>query len=168
MKNKILLLLLFISLPAAAAPRISNVSAKEASGTEVVITVTIERPTPLDLVCSATIDPGDGGRGPTVSWDVGDRRTKTTRYDFKKPGTYTLKVSGTGNDPCGGSAQATVTVGAKGAKPAAAKAAKPACPDGWEMASTQGASFTCRVKNPTLACPEGTKYFAGKGEVGCK
>jgi hypothetical protein len=154
---------------AVAAPRIVAVSVKEgSSASEVIITVTIERPTPLDLTCAASIDPGDGGRGPTISWDVGERRTKTTRYDYKKPGTYTLKASGGGNDPCGGSAQATVNVGPKGVKPVAAKGGKPGCPDGWELASSRGARYTCRVKNPTLTCAEGTKYFSGKGEIGCK
>ncbi len=159
-----LLLIALISLPALAAPRIANVSVKPMDkGNEVLISVTIERPTPLDLTCMASIDPGDGNRGPTVAWDVAERRTKTTRYEYKKPGTYKMKVTGSGNDPCGGSRDILVTVG--GAKPAAARAH---CPDGWELASSKGAAFTCRVKAPSLSCAEGTKYFAGKGEIGCK
>jgi hypothetical protein len=160
------LLLLLAALPAWAAPRVANVSVKPMDkGNEVLISVTIERPTPLDLVCAVSVDPGDGNRGPTITWDVGERRTKTTRYEYKKPGTYKMKVTGSGNDPCGGARDIQVTVG--GAKPAA-PVAKTACPDGWEMASSRGASYTCRVKNPTLSCAEGTKYFSGKGEIGCK
>jgi hypothetical protein len=168
MRLAALVLLLFCA-SSWAAPRIAAVSVKEgASAAEVIITVTIDRPTPLDLTCVAAIDPGDGGRGPTIAWDVAERRTKTTRYEYKKPGTYTLKVSGGGNDPCSGSNQVTVTVGPKGVKTASLKGGKPGCPDGWELASAQGSRYTCRVKNPALACPDGTKYFAGKGEIGCK
>ena len=154
------------SVPALAAPRIANVSVKPMEkGTEVLISVTIERPTPLDLTCAVSIDPGDGNRGPTLAWDVAERRTKTTRYEYRKAGTYKMKVTGGGNDPCNGSRDVQVTVG--GVKPTVA-ASKPGCPDGWELASSKGAAFTCRVKNPTLSCAGGTKYFAGKGEVGCK
>jgi hypothetical protein len=160
------LLLLLLALPAWAAPRVANVSVKPMDkGNEVLITVTIERPTPLDLTCSVTIDPGDGGRGPTIAWDVAERRTKTTRYEYKKAGTYKMKVSGSGNDPCSGARDILVTVG--GAKPTAA-ASKAACPDGWELVSSKGAAYTCRVKTPTLSCAEGTKYFSAKGEIGCK
>ena len=164
------LLLTLLALPASAAPRLAGVSVKPMDkGNEVLISVTIERPTPLDMVCTVSIDPGDGNRGPTVSWDVGERRTKTTRYEYKKPGTYKMKVAGAGNDPCAGNARdVLVTVG--GAKPAAAAVSKaaPKCPDGWELAASKGNAFTCRVKNPSLACADGTKYFSGKGEIGCK
>jgi hypothetical protein len=165
------LLVLFLAcaaLPAFAAPRIANVSVKPMDkGNEVLISVTIERPTPLDLTCGLSIDPGDGNRGPTLAWDVAERRTKTTRYEYKKPGTYKMKVTGSGNDPCSGSRDIQVTVG--GVKPAAAApASKAQCPDGWELASSKGAKYTCRVKTPALSCAEGTKYFAGKGEIGCK
>jgi hypothetical protein len=159
-----LLLLACLAFPAWGAPRIANVAVKPMDkGNEVLITVTIERPTPLDLTCVASIDPGDGNRGPTLAWDVAERRTKTTRYEYKKPGTYKMKVTGGGNDPCSGSRDIQVTVG--GVKPAAAKAQ---CPDGWELASSKGAAYTCRVKAPALSCAEGTKYFSGKGEIGCK
>ena len=162
--KKLLLLLAVLALPAWAAPRVANVSVKPMDkGNEVLISVTIERPTPLDLTCAVTIDPGDGGRGPTIAWDVAERRTKTTRYEYKKAGTYKMKVSGSGNDPCSGSRDVLVTVG--GVKPAAAKAA---CPDGWELVSSTGPAYTCRVRTPTLSCAEGTKYFSAKGEIGCK
>ena len=175
--NKLILLLALLfsllfsltALPAWAAPRVANVSVKPMDkGNEVIISVTIERPTPLDVSCAVSIDPGDGGRGPTINWDLAERRTKTTRYEYKKAGTYKMKVSGSGNDPCSGARHVLVTVGV--VKPAAASVSKaaPKCPDGWEMASSKGAAYTCRVKTPTLACAERTKYFAGKGEVGCR
>ena len=161
--------LLLVSLPVLAAPRIAAVSTRQgSSATEVIVSVTSERPTPIDLTCIASVDPGDGGRVTTITWDIAERRTKSTRLDYKKPGTYTIKVSGGGNDPCTGSGQATVTIGPKGVKPVAAKGDKPACPEGWDLASSKGARYTCRVKNPTLSCAEGTKYFSGKGEIGCK
>ncbi|OGA74403.1 MAG: hypothetical protein A3G81_14270 [Betaproteobacteria bacterium RIFCSPLOWO2_12_FULL_65_14] len=168
--------------PAAAAPRIESVSVKpnpapfEAGRTsDVVISVTIDRPTPLDISCEALIDPGDGGRTLSMSWDLGDRRTKTTRYEYKKPGSYRLKVSGTGKDACTGARDITVTVGAPAA-PAAAKAAKtakaPSCPSGWTLVegSVKGARYTCRARQPAqaLRCAEGTSYFSERGEIGCR
>jgi len=157
------LLLLLLALPAWAAPRVANVSVKPMEkGNEVLISVTIERPTPLDLTCAVSIDPGDGGRGPTIAWDVAERRTKTTRYEYKKAGTYKMKVAGSGNDPCSGSRDVLVTVG--GVKPVT----KAQCPEGWELASSKGPAYTCRVRTPALSCADGTKYFTGKGEIGCK
>ena len=162
---------------AAAAPRIESVSVKpnpaplQAGQTaDVVIAVTIERPTPLDMSCEAQIDPGDGGRALAMSWDLGDRRTKTTRYEYKKPGNYRLKVSGTGKDACTGVRELTVTVGTP---PAPAKGAKgPSCPSGWTLVegSAKGARFTCRPRPPAqaLRCAEGTTYFSERGEIGCR
>lgn len=159
---------------AAAAPGIVAVSVKpnpapfDGKGSEVVISVSIERPTPLDLTCEATVDPGDGGRARELSWAVGDRRTKTTRHEYRKPGTYRLRVSGSGKDPCAGTREVTVSIGGT-AQPAAAPAGAQ-CPAGWTLVaeSVKGARYTCRVKPPALTCPAGTKYFAGKGELGCR
>lgn len=163
--------------PAAAAPRIESVSVNpnpapfEAGKTaDVVISVTIDRPTPLDISCEALIDPGDGGRTLSMSWDLGDRRTKTTRHEYKKPGAYRLKVSGTGKDACTGGRELTVRVGTPAA---AAKAARGAsCPAGWTLVegSVRGARFTCRPQPPAqaLRCAQGTRYFAERGEIGCR
>ena len=54
---------------AVAAPRIEAlaVRADNTKATEVVISVSIERPTPLDLNCDAVVDPGDGGKF-MMSW----------------------------------------------------------------------------------------------------
>jgi hypothetical protein len=167
--------------PALGAPRIESVSVQpnpapmEAGKTaDVVISVTIERPTPLDVSCEATIDPGDGGRTLTMSWDFGDRRTKTTRHEYAKPGTYRLKVSGTGKGACVGAREVAVRVGTSAAP--AAKAAKsaagPSCPAGWALVegSVKGARFTCRPQAPAqpLQCAQGTKYFSARGEIGCR
>ncbi|TAK83419.1 MAG: hypothetical protein EPO20_17360 [Betaproteobacteria bacterium] len=183
MKGKLLVFIAaaLAAAPAVAAPRIESVSVKpnpapiEAGKTaDVVISVTIERPTPLDISCEATIDPGDGGRTLTLSWDLGDRRTKTTRHEYAKPGTYRLKVSGTGKGACVGAREVTVTVGthaAAAAKPAKS-AAGPSCPPGWALAegSVRGARFTCRPQPPAqpLQCAQGTKYFSTHGEIGCR
>ncbi len=164
--------------PAAAAPRIESVSVSpnpaplEAGRTaDVVISVTIERPTPLDISCDALVDPGDGGRTLSMSWDLGDRRTKTTRYEYKKPGNYRIKVSGTGKDACTGARELTVSVGAAPAAPAKA-ASGPSCPAGWTLVkgSVKGARYTCRAQPPAqaLRCAQGTKYFAERGEIGCR
>ena len=136
-----------------AAPRLESVSVKPNpvplqgdKPSEVVISVTIERPTPLDLVCEATVDPGDGGRAKVINWELGDRRTKTTRHEYSKAGTYKLVVTGTGKDACTGKREVTVSVGgaAAKAKAAPAAAAAAACPKGWAMAKGATADkFTC-------------------------
>ena len=127
------LLSLLTAGTAEAAPRIESlaVRADNTKATEVVISVSIERPTPLDLNCDAVIDPGDGGKF-MMTWGIGDRRTKTARYDYKKAGTYRLRVSGTGKDACVGAKEATVSVGAGQARPAASSAT-PRCPSGWTL-----------------------------------
>ena len=82
-----------------AAPRLDSVSVKVLSGkgNDVVISVSIERPTLLDLNCDALIDAGDGGRIP-ISWSIGDSRTKTARYEYKRAGSYRVKVAGSGKE----------------------------------------------------------------------
>jgi PKD domain len=77
---------------------------------EVIITVTVERARPFDFTCDAAVDAGDGGRGTYVSWSFGDQRSKTTRYQYRKPGKYRMTVSGTGNAPCLGKREVVVTV----------------------------------------------------------
>lgn len=105
------------AMPALAAPQLQGVAVMpnpvpfQADKTpEVMITVTIERPTPFDFTCDAAVDPGDGGRELNISWSVGDRRSKTTRHQYRKPGRYKLTVTGSGSDPCGGKREVMVTV----------------------------------------------------------
>jgi hypothetical protein len=175
---RILLLgLLMLGAKAAlATPRIESVSVRPnpvpfttGKAGDVVIAVSIERPTPLDLRCEAVVDPGDGGREIHLAWDFGDSRTKTARYEYKRPGSYRLRVAGAGKDACVGLKEATVTVGAAQGE---AKSAAPRCPTGWILAdeSVQGPRFTCRARPPMqpLRCPEGTAYFAEGGEIGCR
>ena len=147
-----LLVLLFVcSSTALAAPRIESVSVKPnpvpfkgEQTPEVVISVTIERPTPLDLMCEASVDPGDGSRAKQMSWEIGDRRTRTTRHEYKKPGTYKLVVAGSGKDACVGKREVTVTVGVSAAAAPKADAAAAQCPKGWTMAKGATAErFTC-------------------------
>lgn len=185
-----------LSFAALAAPRIESVAVepnpapvRAGKPTEVVISVTIERPTPFDVSCTAIVDPGDGGRKAEMSWEFGERRTKTTRYEYKKPGTYRVRATGAGKTPCTGTGATTVIIGSRTAaatpeKPAAkaekakpkadkaAKVAQPSCPSGWTLVgeSVKGARYTCRAKPPAqaLKCPEGTKYFVDKGELGCR
>jgi hypothetical protein len=147
---RLLVLLLFVCTSSAfAAPRLESVSVKPnpvpykgEQTPEVVISVTIERPTPLDLMCEASIDPGDGSRAKQMNWEIGDRRTRTTRHEYKKPGTYKLVVTGSGKDACVGKREVTVTVGGSAAPKADAAAAQ--CPKGWTMAKGATADrFTC-------------------------
>jgi hypothetical protein len=164
--------LLFLGVETAvAAPRIDSVSIKvlAGKGNDVVIAVSIERPTLLDLNCDATIDAGDGGRIP-ISWNIGDSRTKTARYEYQRPGSYRVKVSGSGKDACVGLKEATVHVGTP--TKSEAKAATPRCPIGWALVdeSVDGPRYTCRPRAPAqaLRCTEGTSYFAERGEIGCR
>jgi len=152
----------------AAAPRLDSVSVQMLSSKvgDVVVSVSIERPTLLDLTCSATIDTGDGGQIP-IAWNLGDSRTKTARYEYKRPGTYRLRVSGTGKEACVGLKEASLTVGTPGRS-----GATPRCPAGWTLVedSVKDARYTCRARPPAqpLRCPEGTAYFAEGGEIGCR
>ena len=164
------LVLFSLTQAAAAAPRLDSVSVQvlAGKGTDVVISVSIERPTLLDLSCNALIDAGDGGRIP-ISWNIGDSRTKTARYEYKRPGSYRVRVAGAGKEACVGLKEATVTVGSAKAE---AKSATPRCPNGWILVdeSVQGPRFTCRARPPVqpLRCPEGASYFAEAGEIGCR
>ena len=152
----------------AAAPRLDTVSVQALSGKsgDVVISVSIERPTLMDLTCSATIDTGDGGRIP-IAWNLGDSRTKTARYEYKRPGAYRVSVSGTGKEACVGVKEASLTVGTPGQA-----SATPRCPAGWTLVedSAKGPRYTCRARPPAqpLRCAEGTTYFAEGGEIGCR
>jgi len=152
----------------AAAPRLDSVSVQTLSGKvgDVVVSVSIERPTLLDLTCSATIDTGDGGQI-SIAWTLGDSRTKTARYEYKRPGTYRVRVSGTGKEACVGLKEASLTVGTPGRA-----SATPRCPAGWSLVedSVKGARYTCRARPPAqpLRCPDGTTYFAEGGDIGCR
>lgn len=101
---------------ALAAPQLQSVSAtpnplvlKGAARPEVIINVTVKR-RPFDFSCNATVDPGDGGPGPEIAWSFGDSLTKTTRYEYRKPGKYKLRVVGNGNEGCRGGAETLVIV----------------------------------------------------------
>ncbi|HJY74980.1 MAG TPA: PKD domain-containing protein [Burkholderiales bacterium] len=155
----------------AAAPRLDSLSVQVLSGkaSDVVISVSIERPSLLDLTCGATIDTGDGGQIP-ITWNLGDSRTKTARYEYKRPGTYRVRVRGAGNEACVGQKETSLTIGAPGTPGHAA--ATPRCPAGWILVedSVKGPRYACRARPPAqpLRCAEGTIYFADGGEIGCR
>jgi hypothetical protein len=163
---------------AFATPRIESVSVRPnpvpfTTGKvgDVVIAVSIERPTPIDLRCEAAVDPGDGSPAIQLAWNIGDSRTKTARYEYKKTGTYRITVTGSGSNPCTGERGLTVRVG--GASTRARPPGKgPSCPLGWVLVddSVDGARYTCRPRQPTrpLRCAEGTTYFSERGEIGCR
>lgn len=171
--------LLFLAAKGASAtPRIESVSVRPnpvpfTAGKvgDVVIAVSIERPTPIDLRCEAAVDPGDGGRELHLSWNLGDSRTKTARYEYKKAGTYKLKVTGSGSNACIGERELTVKVGGAGLRSQTASK-PPICPVGWTLVedSVDGPRYTCRPRQPVrpLRCAEGTTYFSERGEIGCR
>jgi len=180
MRRKALIALLAwaAAAPSLATPRVESVSVRPnpvpfTTGKvgDVVIAVSIERPTPLDLRCEATVDPGDGGPEIHLAWNLGDSRTKTARYEYKKPGTYRIKVTGSGSNACTGERELTVNVG--GASVRARPPGKaPACPLGWVLMedSVDGPRYTCRPRQPTrpLRCADDTAYFSERGEIGCR
>ena len=153
---------------AMAAARIANVSAKAVGPLETQVAVSIERPTPLDLLCDAVVDLGDGAAQPTLKFGIGDKHTKTLQHKYAKAGTYKVTVKGTGK--CEGSKSASVTVQADVAKAAAAAAAH--CPKGWTLVadSLKGNRYSCRADPPAapLKCAGDTKYFAENGLIGCR
>ena len=163
--------LLLLAGTASAAPRLDGVSVQALTGkggTDVVISVSIERSTLLDLECDAVIDTGEGGRI-ALSWSIGDSRTKTARYEYKRAGSYRVKVTGAGKEACTGQKETTITVGAPRSE---GRASSPRCPPGWTLVeeSVQGARYTCRARPPaqSLRCAGGTTYFAEGGEIGCR
>ena len=177
-KAALALVALSVAMPSFATPRIESVSVRPnpvplTTGKvgDVVIAVSIERPTPIDLRCEAVVYPGDGGRELYLAWDFGDSRTKTARYEYQKPGTYRLKVAGTGANACSGERELTVKVRGVGAR-AQPFSKPPTCPGGWALVeeSLDGPRYTCRPRQPTrpLRCAEGTSYFSERGEIGCR
>jgi hypothetical protein len=164
--------------PALATPRIESVSVRPnpvpfTTGKvgDVVIAVSIERPTPIDLRCEAVVHPGDGGHELHLAWNLGDSHTKTARYEYKKAGTYKLRVVGVGENACSGERELTVKVGGTAVRGQAFSRA-PSCPGGWALVegSVDGPRYTCRPRQPTrpLRCAEGTSYFSERGEIGCR
>ena len=163
--------LLVLAPPALATPRIASLSGKPAAKTpgEIAFTVTIERPTPLDIVrCEVAIEVGDGSPPLHITFNIGDRRVKTIKHTYTKSGTFKAKATGTGSRGCEGTREAAVTVGSV----SKAASATPGCPGGWTLVadSVKGNRYTCRANPPAqpLACTGGSKYFSGKGEIGCK
>jgi hypothetical protein len=181
MKRKIFAVLLvaappFVALPAHAVPNIENLAVKASGGApgEVEISVSINRPTPLDLSCDAILQTGDGSKPQRLEYGLGDRRTKIIKYTYKKAGTYRVKVSGTGEHACAGTRETRVSVAAAAqtAKASEKTAARPRCPRGWTLVadSFKGERYTCRADPPAqaLKCGGDTKYFAKNGEIGCR
>ena len=107
---------LLFSGAALATPQLEAVSVspnplvlRSAARPEVIVSVTVHR-RPFDFSCDAAVDPGDGRRGPDISWSFGDSVTKSTRYEYRKPGKYRLRVTGSGNGACHGGAETLVIV----------------------------------------------------------
>jgi hypothetical protein len=169
MKTVLAVLLGLACGSAMAAARIQSVSAKQARPLEALITVSIERATPLDQYCDAVVDPGDGV-SQTLKYGIGDKHSKTLQHKYAKAGTYKVTVKGSGK--CEGTRETSVTVDAGASKAPAAKAAKASCPRGWavEEGSVHDNRYTCRANPPSkpISCASGTKYFYEKGVIGCR
>src|SRR5437899_9273859 len=136
MKRKVFALLLvaappFVALPAHAVPNIEHLTVKPSGSApaEVEISVSINRPTPLDLSCDAILQTGDGSKPQRLEYGLGDRRTKIIKYTYKQAGTYRVKVSGTGEHACAGTRAASISVAtaAKSAKEPEKTAARRTC-----------------------------------------
>jgi hypothetical protein len=180
MKTKVFAVLLvavppFLVTPAHAVPNIEHLAVKPSPGVpgEVEISVSIYRPTPLDLTCDAILQTGDSGNPQRLEYGLGDRRTKIIKYTYRTAGTYRVKVSGTGEHACAGTREARVSVAAaQTAKVPEKTAARPKCPRGWTLVadSLKGDRYTCRADPPAqaLKCSGRTKYFAESGTIGCR
>ena len=169
MKTALALLLGLACGSAMAAAKIQSVSAKQVRALEALITVSIERSTPLDQYCDAIVDPGDGALQ-TLKYGVGDKHAKTLQHKYAKAGTYKVTVKGSGK--CEGHGETSVTIEGGPGKAAPAKAAKASCPRGWTVAedSVHDNRYTCHANPPSkpLSCAGGTKYFYEKGLLGCR
>ncbi len=168
--------LLLAASAALAAPKVSGLSAKQVGPLEVLVTVTIDRPTPIDLLCDTNVSLGDGTTKP-LNFGAGDKHQKTLQYKYAKGGTYKVTAKGTGR--CEGSREATVAVngGASGKKAAEAKpekkvAAKTHCPRGWKVVagSEKDGRYVCHANPPAkpIKCEGGATYFSENGVIGCR
>lgn len=143
-------------------------------GQEVKITVNADGESPA--FCGMALDFGDGDvRDIKVEKEKGGLPL-TESKTYAKPGSYTVKAFGkkvTTHLPCGGKAEAGLTVAAAAAP---AKAAGPACPEGYRMQGKAGKAgdFSCRAgkgaKAPEKApeCAAGLEYFQSKTALGCR
>ena len=168
MRACIAIILALASAQALAAARIAGVTARQSAPLEAQVVVTIERPTPIDMLCDTTVDLGDGTSKP-VNFGVGDKHQKTLQHKYARPGTYKVVAKASGK--CEGTREASVSVtaGAAGKAPAAAKAS---CPRGWTVVadSQKGSRYTCHANPPAkpIQCSGGTRYFAENGVIGCR
>jgi len=150
-----------------AAAKIVGLTAKQTAAQEAQITITIERPTPMDMLCDTSVDLGDGSTR-SVNFGMGDKHQKTLQHRYLKAGTYKVAVKATGR--CEGARDTSVTVTGDAVSKAAA--AKAQCPRGWTLAadSVKDNRYTCYANAPgtALKCEGGTQYFAEKGAAGCR
>lgn len=114
-----------LALPALAAPKLDSLVVKPAGkGPDVEVSVSIAR-TRFDTGnCDARLDFGDGqGR----NLEFGMAQTRTAKHTYKKNGSYSVSVKGTGKTGCEGTRQAPVTIAGIVEKKEPAK--KPAAAD---------------------------------------
>ncbi len=166
--------LLLSASAALAAPKVVGLSAKQVGPLEVLVTVTIDRPTPIDLLCDANVSLGDGTTKP-LNFGAGDKHQKTLQYKYAKGGTY--KVTAKGSGRCEGSREATVSVNG-GAQPKKAEkaekkaVAKTHCPRGWKAVagSEKDGRYVCHAIPPAkpIKCEGGASYFSENGVIGCR
>jgi hypothetical protein len=158
-----------LAVPALGAARIDAISVTPnpvSAGSFVSISLSMNRPTPLDLApCDLELHPGDGEPPVKVTFGPADGKNKSASYAYKKAGTYKMVAKGAGKHACTGERATEIRVGgASGAKVAGS------CPEGWTVDSHEGAKFTCRPNPPSrpLKCEGGTRYFSENGMIGCK
>jgi hypothetical protein len=165
---------------------------------QVEITVTVARGQFDRQPCDVIIETGDGAAASKLGFGLGEERTKSLRYTYRKPGSYQLKaLAGSGctgtrsvgmrvlaapeaaaSLPAGESARANApaepaaSVNAPAASVNGPAPAGPGCPAGWWLVpeSVQGPSYNCRPNLPArpLTCAGGTRYFSEGGVIGCR
>ena len=161
---------LALAAPAYGAARIDAIAVSPnpvSAGSFVSINLTMNRPTPLDLApCDLEINPGDGEAPVKVTFNPTDGRNKSASYTYRKAGSFKMVAKGSGKNACAGERTTEIKVGSAGSAPAA----KVACPEGWAIASQDGAKYTCRANPPAkaLLCEGGTRYFTENGAIGCR
>jgi hypothetical protein len=188
------------AMPAAfAATRIDELVVRpnpavfvEGAPPQVEIAVTVDRGQFDKQPCDVIVETGDGAAVTKLRFGLGDERTKSLRYTYKKPGSYQLKaLAGSGctgtrsvgvrvlaapeaapSLPAGETARANASVEPSASVNAPAVPAGPGCPAGWWLVpeSVQGASYSCRPNLPArpLTCTDGTRYFSEGGVIGCR
>lgn len=165
------------ALQLGSRPTIGGITA-EPAGTKAgeSVTFTVTASAEGSASCGLVVSFGDGAE---EQIKVKEGFPVKVAHAYAKPGNYDVKAFGreiTTHNMCKGEALTKVAIaavaGGAAAAPAAAVAA-PACPAGYGLvkgSAKKNGAFTCAADAPAtpLACAAGRKYFASKGQIGCR